>query len=181
MRDLTLLYLIEACTLHDLHCQSLSTPPETYKFGKNRRIDFMLGSRGVMKCVRRADYLAYDNGVLSKHCGLLVDFDFRALRGSISPLAPVAAHGIRSEDQPSVDRYTSAFTAYCADAHNLWARVSELALNAPFLPAQHLQDCYNVIDRDVTRGMLHAKKQAKRPSGKYAWSPKLREAGLVAR
>jgi hypothetical protein len=29
--------------------------------------------------------------------------------------------------------------------------------------------------------MLHAKKQAKRPSGKYAWSPKLREAGLVAR
>ncbi|KAI2492600.1 hypothetical protein MHU86_21950 [Fragilaria crotonensis] len=29
--------------------------------------------------------------------------------------------------------------------------------------------------------MLHAEKQARRPSGKYAWSPKLREAGLTAR
>jgi hypothetical protein len=141
--------LIKACTLHDLHCQSSSPPPETYKFGKNRRIDFMLGSRGVMESVRRAGYLAYDNGVRSKHRGLFVDFDFQELLGSISPIAPVAAREIRSEDQPSVDRYTSAFTEY-ADAHNLWARVSELALNAPFLPAQHLQDCYNAIDRDVT-------------------------------
>jgi hypothetical protein len=29
--------------------------------------------------------------------------------------------------------------------------------------------------------MLHAEKEAKRPSGKYAWSPKLPEAGLLAR
>jgi hypothetical protein len=29
--------------------------------------------------------------------------------------------------------------------------------------------------------MLHAEKQAKRPSGKNAWSPRLREAGLLAR
>ena len=29
--------------------------------------------------------------------------------------------------------------------------------------------------------MLHAEKMAKKPSGKYAWSPKLREAGLLAR
>ena len=140
----------------------------------------MLGSQGVLESVRRAGYLAYDNGVLSKHRGLFVDFDFQALLGSISPLASPAARGIRSEDQLSVDRYTSAFTAY-ADAHNVWNRTSELALNAPFLPAHHLQDCYNAFDRDVIRGMLHAEKQAKRPSGKYAWSPKLREAGPIAR
>ncbi|KAI2498235.1 hypothetical protein MHU86_16262 [Fragilaria crotonensis] len=29
--------------------------------------------------------------------------------------------------------------------------------------------------------MIHAEKEAKRPSGKYAWSPKLREAGLLTR
>ena len=50
-------------------------------------------------------------------------------------------------------------------------------INAP----RSVKDCYDAIDRDVTRGMLHAEKMAKRITGKYAWSPKLREAGLMAR
>jgi hypothetical protein len=40
---------------------------------------------------------------------------------------------------------------------------------------------YDAIDRDITCAMLHAEKLARRPAGKYAWSPKLREAGLMAR
>ena len=43
------------------------------------------------------------------------------------------------------------------------------------------QDTYDSIDRDITRAMLHAEKQAKQNTGKYSWSPKLREAGLLAR
>jgi hypothetical protein len=39
---------------------------------------------------------------------------------------------------------------------------------------------YDSIDPDTTPAMLHAKKLARRPAGKYAWSPKLQEAGLLA-
>jgi hypothetical protein len=54
-----------------------------------------------------------------------------------------------------------------------------LVLQAANLSADQLQQPYDAIDRDVTRAMLHAEKQAKRPAGKYSWSPKLREVGLL--
>ena len=140
----------------------------------------MLGSADVRDCVRKAGYLEYDNGVFSKHRGLFIDLDFKELMGPVDTIPPPPSRGIRSDDQPSVDRYLAAFHAY-ADEHNIWHRVSELSALAPSIPQRHLKDCYDAIDRDITRGMLHAEKQAKRGTGKYAWSPKLREAGLLAR
>ena len=172
--------LIESCTLHDLHCLTAAVPPAIYKYGTNRRIDFMFGTEGVRDNIRNAGFLDYDNGVFSKHRGLFIDLDFTTLLGSVDSIAPPAARGIRSEDQRSVDRYVEAFKAY-ADDHNLWTRVQELELQSAFMPLAQVELSYNSIDRDVTRAMLHAEKQAKRPSGKYAWSPKLREAGLLAR
>jgi hypothetical protein len=52
---------------------------------------------------------------------------------------------------------------------------------ASSLTAQQCKTSYDALDRDITRAMLHAEKEAKRPSGRYEWSPKLREAGLLAR
>ena len=114
------------------------------------------------------------------HRGLFIDLDFVALMGPIAVIAYPAARGIRSEDQAAVDKHSASFKAY-ADDHKLWSRVEALVLQAPFLSPLHLQANYDAIDRDVTRAMLHAEKQARRPSGQYAWSPKLREVGLLAR
>ena len=172
--------VLESCTLHDLHLSQPSPPPATYKYGKDRRIDYMLGSAAVRDCVRKAGYLEYDNGIFSKHRGLFIDLDFKELMGPVDTILPPPSRGIRSDDQPSVDRYLTAFTAY-ADEHNIWNRVSELSVLAPSIPQRHLKECYDAIDRDVTRGILHAEKQAKRSTGRFAWSPKLREAGLLAR
>ena len=172
--------VIEACTLHDLHSLQASTPPATYKYGTNRRIDYMLGSASVRECARKAGYLEDDNGVFSKHRGMFIDLNFETLMGTVDKIAPLQARGIRLDDQPSVDRYLAAFQTY-ADEHNIWKRVSELVTVAPSMPARAVKDCYDAIDRDVTRGMLHAEKLAKRITGKYAWSPKLCKAGLIAR
>ena len=79
-----------------------------------------------------------------------------------------------------MDRYLTAFKQYASD-HNLWDRVDALTTAASSLSPDQCKERYDAIDRDVTRGMLHAERQAKRPSGKYAWSPRLREAGLLAR
>ena len=173
--------VIESCTLYDLHSFQPSQPPATYKYGTNRRIDYMLGSAsGVRDCVRQAGFLEYDNGVFSKHRGMFVDLDFDALMGPVDTIAPIQSRGIRSDDQPSVDRYLAAFRSY-ADDHNIWQRVAVLSTVAPSMPPLAVKERYDAIDRGVTRGMLHAEKLARRTTGKYSWSPKLREAGLIAR
>ena len=140
----------------------------------------MLGSSAVADAVSRAGYTSYDGGIFSKHRGLFVDLDFTQLMGSVDPITPAKARGLSSEDQPAVDRYLAAFKQYAGD-HNLWKRVSDLVTVAPTMTPSQCKIAFDAIDRDVTRGMLHAERQAKRPSGKYAWSPKLREAGLLAR
>ena len=140
----------------------------------------MLGSASVRDCVRQAGFLEYDNGVFSKHRGTFVDLDFEALMGTVDTIAPIQSRGIQSNDQPSVDRYLAAFRSY-ADDHNIWERVAGLSIVAPSMPPQAVKERYDAIDRDVTRGMLHAEKMAKETTGKYSWSPKLREAGLIAR
>lgn len=58
----------------------------------------MFGSEGVKDVARRADYLAYDNVVFSKHRALFVDIDFQALLGAVDHILPPAAQGINSED-----------------------------------------------------------------------------------
>ncbi|KAI2489688.1 hypothetical protein MHU86_24897 [Fragilaria crotonensis] len=173
-------HLIDECTLTDLHLLGPSDPTATYKYGTGRRIDYMLGSTAIVQVIRNAGYIAYDNGIFSKHRGIFIDLDFTSLMGSVEKIAPPKARALRSEDQPSVDRYLESFKQY-ADDHRLWDRVADLTTVASTLTPEQCKESFDAIDRDVTRGMLHAEKQARRPSGKYAWSPKLREAGLTAR
>ena len=180
-RTFGLAHLIDECTLADLHSFGSSDPPATYKYGSERRIDFMLGTPAVADAVCRSGYAAYDSGgICSKHRGLYVDLDITQLMGAVDKITPSKARVLRSDDQPSVDRYLAAFTKYAED-HHLWDRVKELTILAPSLPTDVCKQNFDAIDRDVTRGMLYAERQAKRPSGKFAWSPKLREAGLLAR
>ena len=173
-------HLLDECTLADLHCLGPELPPATYKYGSDRKIDFMLGSPAVANCIRSAGFLAYDNGIFSKHRGLFIDLDFQELMGSVDCISPAPARRLNSENQVSVDRYLDAFKKY-ADDHKIDERVSELVILASSLSLPQCKASYDAIDRDITRAMLHAEKEAKRPAGKYAWSPKLREAGLLAR
>ena len=173
-------FLISECNLHDLHLSGPSEPPETYKYGHQRRIDYMLGSDSVLEAVHSAGYLAYNNGIFSKHRGLFIDLDFHQLMGSVDAIESPKARGINSEDQPAVDRYLTAFKKN-ADDHKIWTRVTDLGNLAPFLSTMQIKTNFDAVDRDVTRGMLYAEKQAKKPASKFAWSPQLREAGLLSR
>ena len=175
-----LAHLLDECTLTDLHLLGPSDPPATYKYGNGRRIDYMLGSAAVALAICNAGYNAYDNGIFSKHRGLFIDLDFTTLLGSVNAIASTKARVLRSDNQPSVDRYLEAFKQY-ADDHCIWDRVNDLTQMAHTLQSENCKQRFDAIDRDVTRGMLHAEKQARRPAGKYAWSPTLREAGLLAR
>ena len=172
--------IMDECSLMDLHSIGPCAPPATYKYGHHRKIDFMLGSATLSSHIRRFGFLAYDNGIFSKHRGLFVDLDFVALMGNVVDIPSAAGRRLQSENPLSVDRYLSAFKQYATD-HNIWTREQELITVSLSLTSDQCKACYDPIDRDVTRAMLHAEKRAKRPTGKYAWSPKLRELGLVTR
>ena len=131
-----LAHLLDECTLVDLHLLGPSDPTATYKYGNGRRIDYMLGSAAVASAICNAGYNAYDNGIFSKHRGLLIDLDFTTLLGSVDSIAPTKARVLRSDDQPSVDRYLAAFKLY-ADDHRIWDRVNALTKMAPTLQSKN--------------------------------------------
>ena len=170
-------------SLSDLHLMHPDPPPATYKYGANRKIDYMIGSpNNIADSVRHAGYLAYDNGIFSKHRGPFVDLDFHKLMGPIASIVPSNARRLRSSEDPtSVDKYVEAFTHMLSITACGNVSMISLALVASFLTVRQCKSGYDAINRDITRVMLHAEKCAKRPGGKYSWSPKLREAGLLTR
>ena len=101
-------HLLEECSSTDLHCLGPDSLPATYKYGLDRKIDYMLGTPAVAQCVRCAGFLAYNNGIFSKHRGLFIDIDFNELMGSVDAIQPTPARGLNSENQVSVDRYLEA-------------------------------------------------------------------------
>ena len=141
----------------------------------------MLGTSMVKETIRRAGYLAYNDGIHSKHRGLFLDFDFQALLGQNDTITPHANRRLKSEDPPvTTDKYLEVLKEDVAE-HNVRERLDALSLVAHTMPQTSRQESYDAIDRDVTRAMLSMEKAAKRPTGKYVWSPKLREHGLLTR
>ena len=138
----------------------------------------MLGTSMVKGIICQAGYLAYHDGIHSKHRGLFLDFDFQALLGQVDTITPHPNRRLKSEDPVTTEKYLEVLKEYVAE-HNVRELLDALSLVARTMPQTSRQErSYDAIDRDVTRAMLSAEKAAKRPTGKYVWSPKLREHGL---
>jgi Reverse transcriptase (RNA-dependent DNA polymerase) len=141
----------------------------------------MLGSTSIAESIIHAGYLPFDdNCITSKHRGLFIDFDHHQVLGQVDNIVRQANRQLNSEDPISTDLYLEAFKKY-ADDHDVCGRLDDLKVVLSSMPLDRVRDCYNAIDRDVTRAMLHAEKVAKRPSGRYVWSPELRKHGLLTR
>ena len=171
--------LVDACDLHDLHSIH-ANPPATYKYGHARRIDFMLGTAAVFESVTGAGYAAFDDGIFSKHRVIFVDLDYSTLLGHVTDPTARASRRLRSCDPKLCDDYLGLLIKYLDD-HKVEQRLTSLERDAPYLSSSEVKIRYDKIDRDVTRGMIHAEKQSGNSGGKYKWSPLLRESGLRTR
>ena len=109
---------------------------------------------------------------------MFFDIYFQALLGQVDRITPHANRRLKSEDPVTTDKYLEVLKEYVAE-HNVRERLDALLLVAHTMPQTTRQASYDTIDRDVTCVMLSAEKAAKRPTGKYVWSPKLREHGLL--
>lgn len=153
---------------------------DTYRRGKDRRIDFILASRNVVDTVTRCGALSYNHGIASDHRGMFVDIDFaRLLGGQIQdPVAP-ASRGFTSKNKKRCRLLLKHLNRYFED-HRVEHRVNDLVQRAGAreLSVTEIRTRYNAIDRDITRGKLAASRKIKPKRSEFEWSEALDQAGM---
>jgi hypothetical protein len=112
---------------------------DTYRRGKNRWIDFMLGMHKVKSCVKRRVALENNDGIVSDHRGLYIDLDPATLFGGTTD-DPVAAssHGFTSKNEKKTEAYLNQLDKYFVD-HKICARIDRLINDASKLTRVQLK------------------------------------------
>ena len=95
----------------------------------------------VKENIRRAGYLAYNDGIHSKHRGLFLDFDFQALLGQVDTITSHINRRLRSEDPVTTEKYLEELEEYVAE-HNVQERLDALSLVAYTMPQTSRQESY---------------------------------------
>ena len=159
--------MLRECQLYNLHTIGPDEkPPATYPYGNHRRIDYMLGTSMVQETIRRAGYLAYNEGIHSKHRGLFVDFDFQALLGQVDTITQHASRRLKSDDPVSTEKYLAVFKEYVAE-HNVRERLDALSLVAHAIPCHQPAAKRALMPlTEMSRALCYLrKKQRKGPLG----------------
>jgi hypothetical protein len=173
--------LLSACDLHDLHQASPS--PSTYLGSATRRIDHMFGCSNTVNSMSGSGSLSYLEGPQSDHRGLFVDLDHLSLFGHqapVSTISPVSSRNLRTGNPETVQFYHQAMHQYYSD-HNMFSRMEAISNNSDTMSTAELRHQLEQWDKDQGRAMQHAEDSLSKSAKPYAWSPTLRDAGLVCR
>ncbi len=179
--DNDLQQLLLDCDLSDLH--QFAPSPSTYIGSQHRRIDHMLGCPQTLSALTASGSLSYAEGPQSDHRGLFVDLDTNSLlkQDNKSPsISPSASRPLKSGNPEAVATYHEAMLQYYAD-HQMETRLHALIEAKDSLPTPTLRKLLETWDADQGRAMKHAETLVERPKKPYAWSPTLRNAGLLCR
>jgi hypothetical protein len=173
--------LLLDCELSDLH--EFAPSPSTYIGSQHRRIDHMLGCPQTLSALTASGSLSYAEGPQSDHRGLFVDLDTNSLleqdNKSLS-ISPSASRSLKSGNPEAVATYHEAMLQYYAD-HQMETRLYAFIEAKDSLPTPTLRKLLETWDADQGRAMKHAETLLERPKKPYAWSPTLRNAGLLCR
>jgi hypothetical protein len=172
---------ISSCNLFDLHA---SDPAQsTYIGASNRRTDHMLGCAQITQAIRSSGSLAYSDGPQSDHRGLYVDLDTQSILKSNleqSPISASASWSLKTGNPELVELYHTAMLQYYAD-HKMEERLDKMFKKKDKLKPSKLRHLLEQWDADQGRAMKHAESILARPHKPFAWSPILRNSGLLLR
>ena len=160
--------------------------PATYiRCNSQRRIDYMLGSEGVMNNVIAMGIATKEyDPVLGDHRPQYVDINIKnllELNGHENECPP--PRRLKSSNPKSVDTYVVK-TEEHFKAHNVYLRVEKLwvELQNSVIMTQSQIERYNAIDRDIYRLCKNAESSIRgKRHTKYVWSPALDAAVNLVR
>jgi hypothetical protein len=143
------------CGLHDLHANStLDLPPETYYRG-TKKIDFCLGTGGVLASVMRTGITSNEGGLkFSNHRALFVDTNEEALftsQGADS--TSQKGRGLQVKNKHAVKKYREVLRTKLL-AHNIFERCQTLAAQPVGSDLTQLQQTLDTIDAEITKAAL---------------------------
>jgi hypothetical protein len=179
--DVDLQDLLTQCDLHDLH--ATNAPPSTFIGSNTRRIDHILGCSSVLQCMTGSGSLSYLEGPQSDHRGIFVDLDQLALLGhqpQANLMATAPSRILKSGNPELVELYQEAMHKYYQD-HDMISRIEEIKDKADTMTKTELRIALEKWDSDQGRAMHFAEASLAKPRKPYAWSPALRDAGLIYR
>ena len=170
--------------LHDLAKEYHQTPPATYTRGdKERRIDFMLGTKAIMESMTLMVPAPKSVGnIMGDHRAMIIDLNITKLLG-LHPNEPVAPSSrlLKSTDARAVKKYVTKLKENY-ETHNIYNRLKTLCmeLDGRTNITKFQTEQYEALDRDIYRSCLNAEKESKKlNNGRYWWSPKLDQAGII--
>ena len=167
--------------LHDLHASHPS--PTTYIGSANRRIDHMLGCPILQQSLIASESLSFLEGPQSDHRGLFVDLNTITLLKQSTGNPLISSHTsrhLKTGNPEAVATYNDAMLEYY-EKHNMQQRLDDLIKDQEKMSIPTLRKHIEKWDMDQGRAMHHAETLLQRPKKPYAWSPKLRNDGLIYR
>ena len=127
---------------------------DTFMRGKQERIDHVLGSQWFVDARWRFGALEFNNGIVSDHRGLFIDFELKILfAGQMKGNFNVTTRGLTSKNDKKVQKYMDKLEEYWKD-HKISGRVQRLNMEATMMVKPEIHHRYDVINRDIMRGML---------------------------
>jgi hypothetical protein len=112
--------LIHDCGLYDLMellgADTSAQLTDTFRCGTNRRIDYILGTERPLQSVRHCGVLAFNDGIVSDHRGLFIDFDPTILfGGAVADPVSMLSRGFSSKNAKKVTAYVDSLERYWTD------------------------------------------------------------------
>ena len=160
--------------------------PATYsRINSARRIDYMLGSEGVVKNVMAMGIASADyDPVLGDHRPQYVDLNIKSiLHLDVHDNDTPSSGRLKSSNPKSIETYINKAKEHFT-AHNIYNRVEDLwtGLNNKVTLTKSQCESYNAIDRDIYRLCTNAESMIRgHRRTKYVWSPSLETAGNEVR
>ena len=174
--------LCKLCNLTSAHSLATDPTPLPATFARgSAQIDFVLISGRLVHAVRAASILPLQEGVISDHRALVVDFDEAALFSSkTTEILPPCARRLTSTQPKAVHIYIANMLAFVAK-HNIVARVNALCEQSDsgvWTPADVAE--WEVIDHLLSQGRSESENKCPpKHSGRFPWSPELDRAGKL--
>eukprot|EP00978_Attheya_sp_CCMP212_P047772 scaffold428280_cov122-Attheya_sp.AAC.1 len=158
LRDTEFQDLIRKTELIDLMTTRLGAElPETYVRGK-KTIDHIFGSARLENAIECAGYFAFNNGIMSDHRGLFIDFNRAILFGKDQVAAEQSQRMLSTKNKKGAAQYRTTASQSIL-SNNILKRAQAIEAQAKIGFTTKVQEDIEILDTELHNLLLKAEQQ----------------------